>query len=356
MIKVDLNSKKMKYVNGFCESNQMKSILSSDIIPTTNASNKPLSSSRIITRFYQGEIPYWNEFIRYHRGLGCKDFLVFVQERSDLRWLEKNTTTADLNLEINLTGASENMHYDKQLQLAEKSLLERSNNCKFQMLIDVDEFYIQSRKTLDAERIFQIFGPEIDQIHLSSILTLRLNQEHSLSQMQGIWGHVGRPIARSERIEKIQNTHSFKTKNFSALPAGMLGLHVMHLWTRSFEDCLIKIFSRKLNDFKSAGLDTSLREIKDDELPRRLRLLAYLSLQDFYLKLTLHKGFDFHFETDKDYLNKFLSKKNQIKCMFLFEEYKFRLNDQMQNILTYPSANFPTIMKSLPTLHELRNS
>ena len=346
----------MGYVNGFCESDQIKSIISSDIIPEERSNNKPLSSTRIITRFYQGEIPYWNQFIKYHKQLGCKDFLVFVQEKSDLQWLERNTKATNINIETNLTSSSKNMHYDEQLKLANTSLITDNNNCKYQMLIDVDEFYIQSRKTLDAEKIFQIAGPEVDQIHLSSILTLRLNQEHNLSQMQGTWGHVGRPIAKTEQIEKIQTTHSFKTKNSSSLPAGMLGLHVMHLWTRSFEDCLIKIFSRKLNDFKGAGLETSLKEIRSGELPRRLRLLAFLSLQDFYLKIVMHKDFNLHFKRDRDYLDKFLSKNDQITCRSLFEEYKFRLSGQIHNTLTYPSSNFPTIMKSLPTLNEMRNS
>ena len=346
----------MGYVNGFCESDQMESIISSNIIPEKNSNIQPLSSTRIITRFYQGEIPYWNQFIKYHKQLGCKDFLVFVQETSDLQWLERNTKASNINISIHTTRSSKNIHYDEQLKLAETSLIAGHNNCRYQMLIDVDEFYIQSRKTLNAEKIFQITGPGIDQIHLSSILTLRLNQENNLSQMQGTWGHVGRPIAKTEQIEKIQTTHSFKTRNSSSLPAGMLGLHVMHLWTRSFEDCLIKIFSRKLNDFKSAGLETSLKEIRSGELPRRLRLLAFLSLQDFYLKIVMHKDFDFRFERDKDYLDKFLSIDDQITCRTLFEEYKFRLSSQIGNTLTYPSANFPTIIKTLPTLHEMRNA
>lgn len=344
----------MEYINGFCESDQMGGIISSDAIVGNKNDNKPLSSTRIICRFYRGEIPFWNQFIKFHKQLGCRDFFVFTQTKNDSEWIDKNTKSRDLNIECHFKPELENIHYDKQLKQVNASAYTNTTSCKFQMLIDIDEYFIQSRKKLSIENLFEIYGPSIDQVHLPSILALRLDEEQTSSQIRGIWGHVGRPIAKNNLIKAIKNPHSFKTVNSNSLPAGMFGFYIMHLWSRSFEDCLIKIFSRELSDFKSGGSESSFKEIQNEELPRRLRLLAYLKLQEFYINLNMPKEFSFDFQKESDYLSNFITEGTQIKCRILFEEYKHRLKERLSKLPTYPAANFPTIIKALPTLHELR--
>ena len=342
------------YINGFCESDQMSSIISSETTAATKNYKKPLTSTRIVCRFYYGEMPYWNNFVRYHKSLGAHDFLVFVQNKEDKRWIEKNTNPRDINIRIHHDSQTAEAHHDMVLRKANPELFRENYQNKFQILLDIDEYFVQHRLDVTPEKVIDIHSPNVHQIFLPSILSLRLNDERTFSNLKGIWGHVGRPIAETKFIDKIKDAHSFKTSHEKSLPAGMFGLSIIHLWTRSFEDCLIKIFSRTKKDIKSPGREASLASLNEDELPHRLRLLAFLSLQDFYLDLNSRTNVQPEFNGETEYLEQFLSTRNQLKCRLLFEEYRLRLKPILNKLPTYPAANFPSIRKKLPSLKELR--
>jgi len=332
----------------------MNSIISTKAIIRIKKHKKPLETTRIICRFYHGEIPYWNNFIKYHKSLGAEEFLVFVQSKEDKRWIENNTKIRDINIQIIYDQQTSQAHHDEVAKNANPKLFRADHHNKLQLLIDIDEYFAQHRSDVTPEKVIRMHSPDVHQIFIPSILSLRLNDERAFSELKGIWGHVGRPIAETKFIDKIENAHSFKVSQGQPLPAGMFGLSIIHLWTRSFNDCLIKIFSRTKQDIKSPGREASLLDLKQGELPHRLRLLAYLNLQDFYLGLSSRTNVQPRFDKEEEYLDQFLSYENQLKCRLLYEEYKLRLKTIFNSLPTYPAANFPTIRKKLPSLEELR--
>ena len=343
-----------QYVNGFSESDQMASILSSDVVPRSSRTIKPLNSIRIICRFYHGEKPYWNLFLRHHKKLGAQDFLVLVQSQDDFNWIEKNTHVKGVNIELIFESNLSGLNHDTYLKRVEKKYIKGDKKNDFQLLLDIDEFFVQHRRDISPTTIFEIYSPNLEQIFLPSILTLRLNSEKRLTDLKGTWGHVGRPLATTSSIERIANAHAFNTANSKSLPVGMLGMSIAHLWTRSFEDCLIKIFSRTRKDIKSDGREVSMNDLHDNELPRRLRLLAYLDLQEFYIDILPLVDLDFKSIDDKPYCLEFISIEELIKCITMYEEYKERLFAALDELPVYPTANFPKICSSLPTLNALR--
>ena len=131
------------------ESDQINSIISSEITPTQNH-QKPLVNIRIICRFYYGEIPYWNNFIKYHKSLGAKDFLVFWKE--DKRWIEENTKTRDINIQIVHDIKTSDSHHDAVAKNANPKLFRNDHNNKFQLLIDIDEYFAQHRSDITPEK------------------------------------------------------------------------------------------------------------------------------------------------------------------------------------------------------------
>jgi len=176
----------------------------------------------------------------------------------------------------------------------------------------------------------------------------------------GYWGHIGKSVVRSARMVRVASSHDFLTdasttsSRTGAVPIGTYGLALVHFWTRSFRDCLLKVFHNRFVDAKSADRDQALTIIRVGELPIRLRLLAFLSLQNGYLPLGLMEVPNVDRNLEEQLLRRYLCESDETYCRRLFDEYRQLLLENRHRLPAYPAVSLLEMAQLLPSLEQAR--
>jgi hypothetical protein len=175
----------------------------------------------------------------------------------------------------------------------------------------------------------------------------------------GFWGHIGKPAVLSERMAAISFDHGFAVDRSDAnhrshsLPVGLFGLAIVHYWSRGFRDCLLKTFFNKFIDPKSVDSREALILIRSGELPVRLRLLAFLMLQEGYLSVPVWKESLTNRDLEQALLRQYLSLQEEQYCRRCFNRYQELLRDYLDHLPLYPATSLITMARLLPSLAEL---
>lgn len=285
--------------------------------------------------------------------MGTELIHVCVQCEEERDWLLK-TATEYLGGELVVVHlVSSNVTPDVALQGLDLNQIREG--AEFTLLVDCDEF-VGSMKVMECLRSVLDLYPEHHQWHLPWLMRTVLT--HADFARGGYWGHVGKPIVRSGYMQSVINDHCFSVcvsgqhaDGRSTLPLGVHGLVVVHLWSRSFADSLIKVFCNRFEDAKSADRDQALHLLLSGRLPTRLRILAYLDLQEGYLPLPnglRHLISQFSEQEENQILKGFLTSGQREIAFKVFVGYRNHLRKHLHAYPCYPAVELMQLANLLP--------
>ena len=303
---------------------------------------------QVLTRFCAIEQPYWAAFLRHYQLCGVRHVHVCVQTEQDARIVEESALPAGLNFQVHRLDAA--LNPSAALQTFPLNLI--SSDAPFTLMVDCDEYVQFQNPGFTPTRLAEMF-PYAGQFYLPWVMAPRLDD----SSVGGFWGHVGKPLVRSDRMAAIASDHAFRLQDAEkadegSLPVGAYGAVVHHYWARSFRDCLLKTFFNRFDDAKSLDKDHALDLIRAGELPIRLRLLAYLDLQKRYLQVS-SPGFPMvDLALEERLLRQSLSEADELQCRHNFAAYQQKLQQQWESLPPYPAVSIQALASLLPPLKQ----
>ena len=311
-----------------------------------------LRDVQLITRYCCIEQPYWAAFLRHYASLGVRLMHVCVQSEADEHVLRHMPTPDGLICEVHRFPAS--LTPAAALKTLDLQLL--ASRAPFTLLVDADEYLQPLRTDVSIEQLFALF-PDVAQLFLPWLMHPLVDAADA--QRLGFWGHIGKPLVRSNRMASIAFDHGFAVDDPQAshrqasAPVGLFGLALTHRWARSFRDCLLKTLFNRFEDAKSADCDRALALINAGELPIRLRLLAYLSLQQGYLPVLDGVAGQVEHDLEELILRRWISLEQEQLCRALFNRYRELLRSSLPHLPVYPATSLLVLAKLLPSLDAL---
>ncbi|TCD57595.1 hypothetical protein CWE17_07055 [Synechococcus sp. BS56D] len=312
----------------------------------------PLADVQLITRFCRIEAPYWSSFLNHYSSFGVECIHVCVQSNADAKAVEAAALPDGFRCQLHRLPPE--LPPDQALkQLPLKAL---ADGAAYTLLADGDEYLTPLRSDVGVAQLFALF-PDVKQLFIPWLMAPFL--DGGQPPQRGYWGHIGKPLVRSERMAAIACDHGFlvdeiqANRRFGSAPAGVFGWAIAHYWARGFRECLLKTFHNRFNDAKSVDRFEALDLIRAGELPIRLRLLAFLMLQQGYVPLPSWQEQWIDRDLEAQLLRRVLSEDEERRCRCSFDRYQQLLRDQLPHLPLYPAASLLTLAQLLPSLAEL---
>ena len=311
-----------------------------------------LGNVQLITRYCAIEQPYWRAFLAHYAQMGVRLIHVCVQSDADADAVLNTFKPPFVECVVHRLDAG--LTPNEALKTLDLRAL--STRATFTLLVDSDEYLQPLRPDISVQQLFDLF-PDVAQFYLPWLMRPVLHQGDA--KQGGFWGHIGKPVVRSTRMAAIAFDHGFAVDKPSAnhrvasAPAGVFGMVIVHHWSRSFRDCLLKTLNNRFKDEKSKDCDQALALIRAGELPIRLRLLAYLSLQSGYLSISA--GIDALVDEalETRLLRSLIAVSDETKCRQSFDRYQMLLKHQLPHLPLYPGVSLLVLARTLPSLAEL---
>lgn len=305
------------------------------LIDTANNPNS-LKNVSIITRYCAVEKPYWMGFLNHYRSLGVEHVHVCVQREDEYQELVGLKNPADMKIFLHrvpekCTPNIALLNIDFSIVRATADLL---------MLIDCDEYFVATSGSLAVEDIFKNHSQPLA-LDLHWIMNPVLDPTRVPTS--AFFGGGTKQIARARDILGIASDHGFQLRprsNNSPIQknAFVFGFSLVHFWSRSFRDCLLKVFLNRFIDFKSSDQAGALQKIRAGELPNRLKLLAFIDVQPKPLTLQMPVISPFDAEAEEELLRKYLSAEDEKIVYDSFVSYKETLLRMDRRKLFYPDT------------------
>ena len=319
-----------------------------------------LNELTLYVRYCFIEEPYWHAFISHYYNLGVRNINVIIQTRKDEKSFQSFYYPNDLNFNIHRVSNKTQVDHT----WFEVSFKNKEKPTKYAILVDADEFLyflnpnisLDELMNTDIKKIPWLMNP------LSSIK----------SEKAGFFGNMYKEIANYEKIKNIKNCHQFKLKNnFDFINLKVKnkniigqnhnfnytynnGVVLIHTWARSLNDCLIRgIFSR-IKKNKNKDYKEIIENIKSGKLTVRSRYLAYLDIQNKYIK-NLKTDFrdNFNYEKEMGFLNNFFTKKELLIFQENFKIFKSNLKENISILPKYPPTH-NSIVKQIKELESFQ--
>lgn len=337
--------------NGFGAQKLLRSRQPASAGEAVNATSV-LSNVQLITRYCAIEQPYWRAFLAHYAQMGVRLIHVCVQSDADADAVLNTFKPPFVECVVHRLDAGLTPNEAlKTLDLRAISL-----GAAFTLLVDADEYLQPLRPDISVQQLFALF-PDVAQFYLPWLMRPVLDQDDA--KQGGFWGHIGKPVVRSTRMAAIAFDHGFAVDEPSAnhrvasAPAGVFGMVILHHWSRSFRDCLLKTLQSRFKDDKGKDRDQALVLIRAGELPIRMRLLAYLSLQSGYFPISA--GIDALVDeaVETRLLRSLIAVDDETKCRQSFDRYQTLLKHQLPRLPLYPAVSLLVLARTLPSLAEL---
>jgi hypothetical protein len=335
--------------NGFGAKKLLRLSADSQFSSPPIADGAVLHDVQVLTRYCARESPYWSAFLEHYASLGVKYVHVCVQNEVDYRAVVGGYIPDGLQLICHRMRGD--LDPSSAFRLFDLSAI--AEWAAFTLLVDCDEYFQSFRPELSLGRLFHAF-PSVGQFHLPWLMAPVLDQLQSVDF--GFWGHIGKPAARSSRMFAIANDHAFcldrddVDARIDSAPIGLFGFSIVHFWSRSFRDCLLKTFNNRLQDSKSADLVIALQKIRSGDLPNRLKLLAFLCSQSKFVPVSTFPSRQISWDEEEALLRACLSETDENICRQTFDRYCRQLQESSCVLPLYPGIALKTAVESMPTV------
>ena len=313
----------------------------------------PMAGVQVLTRYCGIEAPYWGLFVNHYHRLGVRQLQVCVQNDRDAAEVESWDYPEPMTVQVQRLRSD--LPPDEALRLLDPSCYR--HDAPFTLLADCDEYLQPLRSDLSLRRVFELF-PERAQWSFPWVMCPVLDPLHE--QPRGFWGNHGKPIARSERIEAVASDHHFQVPpvkprgRILSTPMASMGWVLVHCLSRSFEDTLLRQLHTRFTCVKNTDRGEIVSRVRSGDLPIRLRVLAYFSLQERYLDVPVPSLRAIDLAAQTRLLQSCLGESDLQLAREVFEDYRRLLRHCLRRLPTYPATTFPDIVAALPSPHELR--
>jgi hypothetical protein len=326
-------------------------LLCSPLVPGGDPGPLPrasvLEGVQLLTRYCAMERPYWQGFLQHYHDLGVRRIQVGVQRQEEARELEAIPVPEGMTLRLHRLPVDQ----DPSAALQALPVALFAEEAPFTLMLDADEWLLPLRPDLSIQQLAQVF-PAVCQWYVPWLLRPCL--EPSDAGRGGFWGHVGKPLIRSECMAGVAHDHSFRLQKqrcptgTSSAPAGLFGFALVHFWSRSFRDCLVKTFHSRIQDAKSVDQADALALIQAGGLPVRLRLLAYLMVQSGYVPLPNSLRPQVDLEREDRLVRLWVSARDETLCRQSFDRYCEQLRQCGPSLPLYPALTLLAVAERLP--------
>lgn len=302
-----------------------------------------LSDVQIIVRFCFIETPYWEAFVRHYYSLGVRKIHIIVQFESDIKTLNQYYYPKDLS--INIYKSNEAC---ANTALRKFKFDDIKHNHKYTLLVDVDEFIYFLNEDLDFKQILE----EKISIKIRWLMN-PITKNNSLKS--GFIGNAQKQLIMTDKIVSIRNCHFFNTtdENLGSQDISFYGVFLIHNWSRSLNDTLLKSSFSNIKNSKTMDQDQILENIKNGILFVRAKYLAFLDIQNRYIS-NLNDTYVDYFDKEKEL--ELISTKyseSEMKLYFeLFEEFKIKLL-KSSNLEIYPPLR-GNLVAQIDTINKLK--
>jgi hypothetical protein len=230
---------------------------------------------------------------------------------------------------------------------------------QYTLMVDVDEYFHTFNNAAGLGALFGLYS-DVDQVSLPWLMCPSMAPIGSVAAA-GFWGHIGKPACRSDAINGIYSAHLFKTEDKTrnqvapVVPLGPHGVAIVHYWSRTFRDCLLKIFFSRFTTTKNSDQQHALAMIRRGDLPVRLRLLAYLANQSAYIPVPSAPIQDFDLQLEEELLRRWLPESDEKICVGMFHDYRALLRRSRGRFPLYPAVSLRQLAPLLPSVSEMRS-
>ena len=291
-----------------------------------DALNNLLKNVQIIVRYCFLEQPYWEAFFKHYFNLGVRKIHVIVQSKEDINSLNDFVYPKNLNLYV---YKSEEIQPNKALLNFKFSQIKEKD--PYTLLLDCDEFIYSFNENFSLSEL-------LEKKNTLNIRWLMNPITKSPSSSSGFLGSECKQIANTEDILGIENCHKFKFDKEKIIDeASRFGLFLIHNWSRSLNDCLLKSTFSKIKNEKTIDQDRIDDNLKKGLLFSRGKYLAFLDIQTRYIRGINDKYIN-HFDNEKELeliSNKY--SESVLKIFYeIYEEYKNKLLNSSNFLENYP--------------------
>lgn len=316
----------------------------------------------LLFRYYFAEMPYIDAFISHYKKLGICSFCAIVQNVEDGEYLSNVMKRYDI--------ANFSYHFisDCDPDSALKKINFKTLGCKTEFLlhVDIDELLILPNEL--SEETFSV-----DSFFIPWVILC--NTDNSIPKKTGSYINIFKHMARTSLISGFKNPHEFIVSKLSrkGLPLVHLtqencfskNIYIVHHWSRSFSDVLIKITlqmftkSFKNDDVSSNNPHNSLQVfLENREIPKRLRYLAYLDTISGDVDITLSNHQDlYNLEEERRLISLSCSTNQFVEIHKLFVEYRSFVSVNKHLFPFWPhKISIGKVCLQLPALNTLRNA
>ena len=298
--------------------------------------NNLLKNVQIIVRYCFIEQPYWEAFFNHYFNLGVRKIHVIVQLEEDINSLNDFVYPKDLNLFI---YKSEEIYPNKALINFKFNQIKEKDS--YTLILDCDEFIYSFNENFTLSELLR----EKNNLNIRWLMN-PITRSPSLNS--GFFGQECKQIANTEDILGIESCHEFKFYKFKfrkfKFPkekivdeASRFGLFLIHNWSRSLNDCLLKSTFSKINNQKTIDQNQIHDNLKKGLLFNRAKYLAFLDIQTRYIG-GINDEYKNHFDKEKE-LELISTKYSEsvLKIYYeIYEEYKNKLLNSSSFLENYP--------------------
>ncbi len=308
----------------------------------TSLNSHILRNVTVITRYCAIERPYWLAFLNHYKSLGVMNIHVCVQKKEEYEEVHCFKNPDGLNVICHMLSDD----CSPDLALIKFDLSDIKVRADLVMHIDCDEYFVAGAGSLAVE---DIFNSHNEPVGLDIPWIMNPVIDPSSVPAGGYFGAGTKQIARAKDIIGVLSDHKFllrkkryflpKWNKRNTVTSGHLyGFGLVHYWSRSFRDCLLKVFLNRFENFKSSDQAEALTKIRAGGLPNRLKLLALLEVQPRVLDLQMPVIAPFDTEAEESLLRKYISADDEKMALASYVSYRETLLGMDRRDIFYPHA------------------
>lgn len=267
--------------------------------------SKTQTSVCVVSRIIQSELPYIRSWLKHYESLGVQTFYLLTNQpgeaktiRSffkDLGYAQESDALRDSGLSIFTPTNSSNGKADIRFYIPAKvlggnELFHARGSASdiatrvladikedFVVSVDIDEYWVMPNKVSTFAELVAADGSAVD-IYYASWMMIPNDHFDALTLPYPVFrGHEEKWMARTSKLEEF-GVHNPKVKSGLSVIRKHGQGDLMHFWARTFADPLLKGATQTGMGKGCEGSLHTIGLLKQDLLPQRLKLLAFLAV------------------------------------------------------------------------------
>lgn len=290
------------------------------------------SKFQIITRYCSIEKPYAKAFLDYYKSEGLPLLHVLVQSEAEKDEIHRLCEESNMNASVTLYP--EDISPDDTVKMFPLKTLDL--DLPLCAMVDMDEYiHAQNRRNKSSWAENTLTWLEEHQsrsIKAMWHMNICDQQSGQRQPVNGFKGHQGKQISLTKNILALNKQDGFVGAHVltKQKPRKIKSTTLVHLWSRSFQDSLLKVFFSRMKSFKTSDQIHAANIIKSGKIPNRLINLSFLASQT---QSTRSPSFitrlDFDHNHAQEMLKEYISEDLIEKCYTSYQKYSSLLQEYM---------------------------